>query len=150
MDLKIGPRYLLPPPAASESRALVPSAGQADGTAIAAVRAADPARPRQGEASGGTQARAQDPIRNGTPGTATSTEPPAGRASPAPAPTPALAVAAEAPGRVGAAPSAAFVTQALAQERVGAGLHIEPWREAVAAYERTRALGPAPTSLGSA
>jgi len=35
--------------------------------------------------------------------------------------------------------SAAFVTQSLSQEVIGAGLHIEPWNDAINAYSRADA-----------
>lgn len=35
-----------------------------------------------------------------------------------------------------ASPSTGFVTQSIAQEAIGNGLHIEPWRTAISAYRR--------------
>lgn len=40
-----------------------------------------------------------------------------------------------------AGPSAAFVTQSISQEVMGAGLYIEPWNDAISAYRRADA-GP--------
>jgi hypothetical protein len=37
---------------------------------------------------------------------------------------------------LGAGPTVGFVTQSIAQEAVGTGLHIEPWQSAIQAYRR--------------
>ncbi|HEY0833144.1 MAG TPA: hypothetical protein VGE72_04460 [Azospirillum sp.] len=43
------------------------------------------------------------------------------------------------PVSLGAGPMVGFVTQSIAQEAVGPGLHIEPWPEAIQAYRRADA-----------
>ena len=41
-----------------------------------------------------------------------------------------------APPTAAASPSTGFMTQSIAQEAIGNGLHIEPWRAAISAYRR--------------
>ncbi len=45
-------------------------------------------------------------------------------------------------------PSTGFITQSLSQEKLGAGLHIEPWRQALSSYLSAAAL-PASALSGS-
>jgi hypothetical protein len=40
-----------------------------------------------------------------------------------------------------AGPSSAFVAQSLYQESMGSGLHIEPWAQAISAYQRADSAG---------
>lgn len=46
-----------------------------------------------------------------------------------------------------AGPVAGYVAQSLYQESMGAGLHIEPWRQALGAYQRANAAGYAGSSV---
>lgn len=79
-----------------------------------------------------------DAVRSGAPGSATEAgqsrveggfraEPP-----PPPPPSPPQQQAA-------ASPSTGFLTQSIAQEAIGSGLHIEPWAAALGAYRRAAA-----------
>lgn len=46
-----------------------------------------------------------------------------------------------------AGPVAGYVAQSLYQETMGSGLHIEPWRQALGAYQRANAAGYASSSV---
>lgn len=46
-----------------------------------------------------------------------------------------------------AGPVAGYVAQSLYQESMGSGLHIEPWRQALGAYQRANSAGYASPSL---
>lgn len=46
-----------------------------------------------------------------------------------------------------AGPVAGYVAQSLYQESMGSGLHIEPWRQALGAYQRANAAGYANSSM---
>jgi len=46
-----------------------------------------------------------------------------------------------------AGPVAGYVAQSLYQESMGSGLHIEPWRQALGAYQRANSAGYANSSI---
>lgn len=46
-----------------------------------------------------------------------------------------------------AGPVAGYVAQSLYQESMGSGLHIEPWRQALGAYQRASSAGYANSSM---
>lgn len=137
--LNIGPRYLLPPPA--EGRALVPR-GAALPAPVEPVAPPDRVAPRAeaaeadrfladrtGADRAGADAAGPDAAGGRSAGRLPPAAPPRGPAVPA------------APGA-----SAPFLAQALAQEAIGPGLHIEPWREAMAAYARAASAGGRPAA----
>lgn len=135
--LNIGPRYLLPPP--GEGRALAPRGAalpapveppQPPGP-VAPRAEPEPRRARRAEAA---EADASPADRAG----------PDGRRAADRIPPAASAGGPAAPGARGA--SAPFLAQVLAQEAIGPGLHIEPWREAMAAYARAASAGGRPAA----
>ncbi|PWC57021.1 hypothetical protein TSO221_00630 [Azospirillum sp. TSO22-1] len=76
-----------------------------------------------------------DAVRSRAPGSATEAGQPRAesgvRAEAAPPPPPQQQAA--------ASPSTGFLTQSIAQEAIGSGLHIEPWAAALGAYRRAAA-----------
>src|SRR5689334_20051017 len=128
--MAVGPVSRLPMTPLPDSRSLVP---------VSAVRAST----RVGKAAGEAAKRVRKPSDRESNSAATETaseraEAPTRNFDTEPFPRDlTLAPAAESGQRGWSAPGTApFVTQVLAQEVLKSGLHIEPWRQAIDAYER--------------
>ena len=128
--MAVGPVSRLPITPLPDSRSLVP---------VSAVRAAKKASKADREAARRVDKLSDDESDKATAQTASErAEATARNADTKPFPREAAPAPAAETGRRGwSAPGTApFVTQVLAQEVLKSGLHIEPWRQAIDAYER--------------